>query len=111
MALRFYWQAPHTPADNYSLFIHLTSELNRDKLTAQADGAPGPSGRPTLTWAVPSETLVSAPFSLTFPANIAPGLYKVWIGLYNPTSGQRLSTPTGDDSLLATITVISRSYF
>ena len=42
MALRFYWQAPRTPADNYSLFIHLTSESNRDKLTAQADGAPGP---------------------------------------------------------------------
>ena len=107
MALRI---VPYTPENNYSMFIQLTSEGNRDKLIAQADGAPGPSGRPTLTWAVPSAMRVSAPFLLTILANITPGLYKVWIDLYNPTRGQYLSTPTGDDSLLATITVISRSY-
>ena len=72
---------------------------------AQADGAPGPTARPTLTWAVPSETLVSAPFALKFPANLATGDYRILIGVYNPYSGQRLTTDQGDQVLLATVHV------
>jgi hypothetical protein len=111
LALRFYWQAPRTPTDNYSLFIHLTPATDPTKLIAQADGAPGPTSRPTLTWAVPSEVLVSDAFALTIPANIPPGVYNLTIGLYNPVSGQRLTTTIGNEWLLTTITVAPHRYF
>ncbi len=102
--LTFYWQAAHTPDNNYSLFVHLQPQ-NSDQLLAQADGAPGPTERPTLTWAVPSETLVSTPFALKFPADLTDGDYRILIGVYNPYTGQRLSTDQGDQILLATVHV------
>ena len=39
LSLTFYWQAASTPADNYSLFVHLVPD-NGGALVAQADGAP-----------------------------------------------------------------------
>ena len=106
LSLRFYWQAQHTPDDNYSLFVHLVPEQS-DQLVAQADGAPGPVKRPTLTWAVPSETLVSEPFTLNIPNDAAAGQYRLLIGLYNPYTGQRLSAAQGDEVLLATVEVVT----
>jgi hypothetical protein len=105
LLLRFYWQALHAPDDNYALFIHMTPADQRNRLIAQIDSTPGPTKRPTLTWVVPSETLVSEPFNLAVPNDLAAGVYNIWIGLYNPYTGQRVSTPEGDSNLLAKLTV------
>ncbi len=102
--LTFYWQAPRQPTTNYSLFVHL-EPVGSDNLIAQADGFPGPTGRPTLTWNIPSETLISDPFLLTLPGTIRPGQYRLLIGLYDAATGQRLQTPQGDSMLLTTLTV------
>ena len=106
LALTFYWQAIQPPSDNDSLFVHLLP-ANSDDLVAQADGAPGPVNRPTLTWLLPSETLVSEPFTLTIPPDTSAGNYRLSIGIYQPYTGQRLSTPQGDEALLATLDVTS----
>jgi hypothetical protein len=90
VTFRFYWQATTTPADNYSLFIHLLTPDENVPL-AQADGAPARPERPTLSWDEPSETLISQSYLLTIPPDIGPGNYNVAVGLYNYQTGQRLS--------------------
>ncbi len=92
---RFYWQAVATPSDNYSLFIHMVPS-DEYKVLAQADGAPAVPERPTLSWNVPSETLISPVFSVSLPADLKPGDYRVMIGLYNYKSGQRLPIADGN---------------
>ena len=102
--LSFYWQALKAPDNNYSLFLHIEPE-HEEQIVAQADGTPGPTGRPTLTWVIPSETLVSEPFSLKLPNDLPDGNYRLLLGVYNPYSGQRLTTPQGDQVLLETLHV------
>ncbi len=104
LTLRFYWRARHVPANNYALFVHLRP-LGDDQLIAQADGAPGPAGRPTLTWDVPSETLVSEPFALKIPQNVKAGRYRLVIGLYDPATGERLAAAQGNEVALAALVI------
>jgi len=97
LTLRFYWQAASTPADNYSLFIHLVPiKMNEYTILAQADGAPSAPDRPTLSWNDPSETLISPPFLLSVPRDLSSGEYRVMIGLYNYVDGARLAVEDAD---------------
>lgn len=103
--LRFYWQALKQPVSNYSVFVHLVPLSGATPLS-QADGAPSVHDRPTLTWDDPNETLISAPHSIKIPPQIPLGQYRLLVGLYDYTTGQRLSISDGTDSLeLMTITV------
>lgn len=110
ITFRFYWNAPTTPDDNYSLFLHLTS-LDSLEPQAQADGAPAVVERPTLTWNEPSETLISPQFQLVLPPDFPPGQYQVRVGLYNYLNGERLlvfdneDLSTGDSLALTQIEV------
>jgi 4-amino-4-deoxy-L-arabinose transferase-like glycosyltransferase len=105
LSFRFYWQPQGTPDDNYSLFIHLVP-IDVYEIIAQADGAPAVPERPTLTWNEPSETLISPAFNLAIPADLAPGTYRIFIGLYNYTTLQRLTLEDGSDAwMMGEITV------
>ncbi len=111
VAFRFYWNAFATPPDNYSLFIHLMP-VDRVEVLSQADGNPAQPERLTVTWDEPSETLISPPFVLSIPADLAMGEYRVLIGLYNYETGVRLPVtdeatgqPLGDSFELATLMV------
>jgi hypothetical protein len=112
LTLHFYWDTVSTPADNYSLFIHLVPPDDAQPL-AQADGAPAVPERLTLTWDDPTETLISPPFQLAIPADLAPGDYRVMVGLYNFVNGTRLpvtdadSQPLGDSLELMRLKIIS----
>ena len=49
--------------------------------------------------------------SINLPADLAPGLYRISIGLYSSATGQRLPiadsrTPRGDRLMLQTVTVV-----
>lgn len=99
LPLRFYWRAIQLPPENYSVFVHL-QPADGSALLAQVDGAPGPVGRPTRTWTLPSETLVSAVLPLTIPAELPAGSYRLIIGIYNSQTGARLSTDKNGDSYL-----------
>jgi hypothetical protein len=70
---------------------------------AQADGTPTVPDRPTLTWSDPSETLISLPLTITIPANLEAGDYRVFVGLYNYVTGERL--PVGAESAFLLTTV------
>lgn len=102
LTFRFYWKASQTPLDNYSLFIHLTP-LVEYRILAQTDGAPAVPDRPTLTWNDPTETLISSPLTITIPASLEAGDYRVFVGLYNYVTGERL--PVGAESAFLLTTV------
>jgi hypothetical protein len=102
--LRFYWRALQTPNHNYSVFVHVRL-LDSDTLIAQTDGTPGSIRRPTRTWALSSETLVSAPFILSIPNDIPQGDYRLMIGIYDPQTGERLVVNGSDSLLFGVITI------
>lgn len=99
VSLRFYWQADTRPPADYQVYAHL-SPLDERVVLAQADGSPALPTRPTHTWDDPYETLVSPEFSLTVPANLAPGAYRLLAGLYDLATGARLLTDDGHDFVL-----------
>ena len=63
---------------------------------AQGDGVPGYLGAlPTTVWEPGVAVLDRHVVSL--PADLAAGRYSLWIGWYDPASGERLILPTGED--------------
>jgi hypothetical protein len=109
--LRFYWKALAVPETNYSLYIHL-APLTEHSILAQADGSPASVNHPTTSWDDPDETLIGEPFQLKIPPDLPAGQYRVLIGLYDYTTGQRLLTDTGEDYFsLFTLTVPEPSWF
>ena len=99
LTLRLYWRALSPPPADYSLFIHLTP-ADSVAVLAQVDGAPAMPDRPTYTWDIPGETLISPPLTLMIPPDLPPGRYAIRIGLYDYRDGARLTTPAGADFLL-----------
>jgi len=111
LTFRFYWVASAPPPENYSVFVHLMP-LDAVELITQSDGNPAVPERLTMTWTDPDETLISPPFTLTLPASMAEGQYRVMIGLYNYLTGVRLPVTDritgetlGDAYQIAVITV------
>lgn len=89
-----FWRATRRPDTNYSMFMHLYP-ADEEQLIAQYDGAPTVLERPTLTWDDPEELLIGATAGLTIPADIAAGDYRLVIGLYDYSTGARLSLGDG----------------
>lgn len=96
-----FWRADTRPETNYHIFIHLTP-MDGIAVLAQIDGVPGLSARPTTTWDDPAETIIGSTLTLTLPADIASGEYRLIAGLYDPQSGVRLQTDDGQDYTLLT---------
>ncbi len=95
--LALYWQATQILNDDYKVFVHLTDA--GDAIIAQRDSIPANGARPTTTW-LPGE-IVSDSYTLPFP--LLPGSYRLWVGLYNPRTGERFPVPnTPDNRLLLT---------
>lgn len=95
LRLRLYWHADSLPPGDYSMFLHL---VPLDSLTpfAQWDGPPAMQSRPTPSWNDSSETLVGDWITIEIPADIAPGEYRLLLGLYDYQTGIRLAI-TGDE--------------
>ena len=98
-----YWQAETATTTNYQVFNHLLdAEGNR---VAQIDGPPLPDPllrRGTMDWDDPEEIIYSREYALALPEDLAPGEYSIVTGFYRRDNGQRLLTPTGEDSLYVT---------
>ena len=101
LSFTFYWNAPTRPPVNYSLFLHLVAADGTSPF-AQVDGNPAVPERLTQTWDRADETLISPRFTLTLPPDLAPGDYRILLGLYNFETGARLplqdaqGNPAGD---------------
>jgi 4-amino-4-deoxy-L-arabinose transferase-like glycosyltransferase len=86
LSLTLYWQAAGAVSGDYVVFVHL---LGADgERYAQIDGPPLRGLQPTTHW-LAGETLPDR-WVLDLPAGLAPGRYRLVVGLYERASGDRL---------------------
>jgi hypothetical protein len=91
LALTLYWQALVPPAADYTVFVHVLD--GNGKIVAQYDGQPLGGDLPTRAWP-PGYTVVDA-ISIPIPPALAPGTYRLAVGLYDAATGTRLSLSGG----------------
>jgi hypothetical protein len=85
LRLRLFWQASARPDLDATVFVHLLDRAGR--VVSQRDSTPGGGRRPTSWWA-PGEALVDR-YDLPL-SGVAPGEYRLEVGMYEPTNGRRL---------------------
>ncbi|NJN19141.1 MAG: phospholipid carrier-dependent glycosyltransferase [Oscillochloris sp.] len=83
--LRTFWQVEEQFADDLLIFVHvLDAAGNRP---TQRDAPPWQGRFPTSTWQ--AGTLVVDVNDVYLPPGMAPGEYRVMVGMYDPASGER----------------------
>jgi hypothetical protein len=103
--LTLYWTARMEPTSTYKVFVHISDPAG--KVAAQHDGQPYYGLRPTRLWKA-GEVIID-PHPIPIPADLAPGTYPVLIGMYEPTTLERLPASGADRQrrlLLTRITVL-----
>ncbi|MEM6530521.1 MAG: hypothetical protein AAF653_19645, partial [Chloroflexota bacterium] len=105
LAARPFWQAANLPADNYSMFIHLRGADDPTRIIAQFDGPPAADARITPTWDDPNELVVGREVQLALPADVEPGDYELFVGLYDFETLARLTLEDGADGFTIPITI------
>jgi hypothetical protein len=91
LRLTLYWQATAPIPDDYTVFVHLRFPEGGN--ATQADHQPLGNIFPTSVW--PVGEIIRETSELALPADIPPGQYQLWTGLYNLETGERL--PVEDD--------------
>jgi hypothetical protein len=89
VVLSLVWQAHAEIPTSYRVFVHLVNQ--NGELRTQSDGEPANWSRPTTGWA--NGEYITDNHQLTLHADQPLTLR---VGLYDPATGQRLQTPTGD---------------
>lgn len=84
------WQPLQTFGNDLKVFVHLV-DANGNVL-AQFDGQPQEGAYPTSQW-LPGETIDDT-YPLLIPADAALGPYRVFVGLYDEATLERLPVPT-----------------
>jgi hypothetical protein len=87
------WTASSAPTTNYSVFVHLG--LADGPPLAQNDAAPASGFRPTASWR--RGEIILDQRGVLIPPGIPPGRYTLFVGLYDPTTGERLKLISGAD--------------
>lgn len=92
--LDLYWQALESMDRNYTVFIHLLNEAG--DIQMQQDAEPMNSLAPTSLWLV--SEIIHDQRRLTLNPILIPGEYRLYIGLYDWRTGERLPlfTATGE---------------
>ncbi len=90
LVLNVVWQPLQPFADDLKVFVHLVD--SNDNVLAQFDGRPQEGTHPTSRWI--SGEIINDAYPILVPPDAPPGPYRVFIGLYNQTTLQRLPVPT-----------------
>ena len=85
--LVLYWQALAPISESYTVFTHLLDSENQ--VRAQKDSLPVGGARPTTGW-VPGEFIIDE-YELVVEADAPPGEYLLEVGMYDASTGERLS--------------------
>ena len=101
LQIQLAWQAEQVPATDYTVFVQLLDQ--RNQVVAQHDAPPLSGERPTSGWQ-PDEIVVDNRGVLV-PYGTAPGDYQLIVGMYDPSTGQRLTTDYADYIDLGTVRV------
>ncbi len=84
LQLQLSWQAERQPDANYTVFVQLLD--SRNQVVAQRDAPPGDS--PTSEWQPGAEIVDN--HGVLVPHGVAPGDYRLILGMYTPETGERL---------------------
>jgi hypothetical protein len=84
--LTLYWQGNKPLSEDYSVFVHLRDLAGRT--VAQDDGFPSGGTWPTSAWE-PGLPVVDKRL-ISIPADVAPGKYDLWAGMYRLSDQTRL---------------------
>jgi hypothetical protein len=87
------WEAISTPTFDYTVFVHLLDE--NDNIVAGHDTQPVAGRYPTSIW-TPGERILDH-HMLPTPDSLAPGQYRLAIGLYDQLTGKRLPLNFADN--------------
>ena len=101
ISLTVVWQAQQATETNYATFAHVVDQ--NGKGWAGDDHQPYDGLYPTSAWG-PGE-MVRDSFTLTVPADAPPGLYDLRVGVYDPSSLERLQSSEGDTVRVAILPV------
>ena len=91
--LTLYWQANAATERPHTVFVHLVDAAGA--IHGYGDREPGDGRLPTTSW-LAGEYLTD-PHQVNASSAAPAGAYRLRIGLYDPTTGQRLATPEGKD--------------
>ena len=99
-----HWQALSAVGEDYKVFVHLYHPTVKG-LSGQHDNPPGNGAFPTSSW-LPGE-VVTDPHVVAIEPNAAVGVSKLGVGLYVPSTGERLPVlvdgqPQPDNALIIT---------
>jgi len=87
LELTLFWRALAPVEADYTVFTHLTDD--EERIWGQQDNPPRCNTYPTSRWQ-PGE-IIADPFYIRVDENASPGDYTLMVGLYDPSSGHRLS--------------------
>jgi Dolichyl-phosphate-mannose-protein mannosyltransferase len=82
LRLALYWRTERQLEQDYIVFVHLVDSQGTKQ--AQRDTPPMDGSRPTSTWSIGE--LIRDDQDLTLPADIAPGTYSLFVGMYDATT-------------------------
>ena len=102
VSVTLYWRALRELDQDYKAFVHLT-DAGVTHQPAQHDGDPNSGFTPTTRW-LPGE-LVPDTHHLDLPADLEPGRYRLWAGMYQHETVRNLTilsseSPTADGRIL-----------
>jgi 4-amino-4-deoxy-L-arabinose transferase-like glycosyltransferase len=99
LTLDLFWEAGQPVAERYTVFTHLLGAAHNPRTAgpvwAQHDGEPGEGRYPTQAW-LPGQVIADRHVLTVDPA-APPGEYELEVGLYLPSTLERLPLATGDD--------------
>ena len=90
--LTLFWQAKEEMDTSYKFYVHVF-DANSGELAVQLDAVPRDWTYPTNVWH--AGEYVSDRLSLPL-SGVAPGTYRVEIGVYHPDTGERLAATDAD---------------
>jgi hypothetical protein len=85
LGLTLHWQSLGSMETRYKVFVHLIGDASPFDILAQVDFYPA---LPTTSW-IPGEYLADH-VELGLPDSLPPGDYRLQLGLYDESSGERL---------------------
>jgi hypothetical protein len=95
LTLTLLWQATAQPGMAYTVFVHLVDAAGTQLTTG--DAPPVQGDFPTNLWR--AGDWIDDAHTLQIPPDLAPGSYRLLVGLYDPVSGARLGLVDGGDSV------------
>jgi hypothetical protein len=92
IVVTLHWRATAAPAEDWTVFVHLLDGEGRS--VTQHDSPPRDGDFPTGAWRDGDN--VPDSHRLLLPPGLAPGLYQLQVGLYNPADGARVPAFDGE---------------